>query len=110
MASTRLSVHLGERTAQRSIARIHDWRKTVIATEKKRLRKTILDLYVSPFLILRRFCGVILRSANRREEHRQVAALTEWSTLLTAERGLWPGVSTAPKWRLDETEGPYRVR
>ena len=46
----------------------------------------------------------------RREEHRQVASLTEWSTLLTAERGLWPGASAAPKWRLDETEGPYRVR
>ncbi|KAH8103359.1 beach-domain-containing protein [Cristinia sonorae] len=90
MSSTRLSVHLGERTAQRSIARIHDWRKTVIATEKKRLRKTVLDL---------------------REEHRQVASLTEWSTLLTAERGLWPDVAAAPtKWRLDETEGPYRVR
>ncbi|THH31660.1 hypothetical protein EUX98_g2544 [Antrodiella citrinella] len=89
MSSSRLSVHLGERTVQRSIARINDWRKTVIATEKKRLRKNILDL---------------------REEHRQITSLTEWSTLLTVERGLWPGVASAPKWRLDETEGPYRVR
>jgi hypothetical protein len=42
--SSRLSVHLGERTVQRSIARIHEWRKTVTLTERKRLRKTTLDL------------------------------------------------------------------
>ncbi|KAL4252230.1 hypothetical protein ABKN59_005526 [Abortiporus biennis] len=88
-STMRLSVHLGERTVQRSIVRINDWRKTVTITEKKRLRKTILDL---------------------REEHRQVAALTEWHTLLTAERGLWSTGTGVLVWRLDETEGPYRVR
>ncbi len=36
--------------------------------------------------------------------------MTDWATLLTTERGLWPGPETERKWRLDETEGPYRVR
>lgn len=47
----------------------------------------------------------------RREQRRQVAALTTWATVLTAERGLWPNVlDISGIWRLDETEGPYRVR
>lgn len=44
MTSMRLSIHLGERTVQRSIARIHEWRKNVTATEQKRFRKNVLDL------------------------------------------------------------------
>ncbi|KAH9896772.1 beach-domain-containing protein [Cubamyces lactineus] len=89
MASVRLSMQLGESAVKRSIIRIREWRKSVIVTEKKRLRKTILDL---------------------REHHRQVASLTEWSTVLTTERGLWARSDLVPRWRLDETEGPYRVR
>ena len=46
MASVRLSVQLGESAVKRSITRINDWRKTVIVTERKRLRKTVLDLCV----------------------------------------------------------------
>lgn len=46
----------------------------------------------------------------RREHNRQIAALTEWSTVLTTERGLWAKADAIPRWRLDETEGPYRVR
>lgn len=45
-----------------------------------------------------------------REHNRQIAALTEWSTVLTTERGLWAKADAVPRWRLDETEGPYRVR
>ncbi|OSD07923.1 beach-domain-containing protein [Trametes coccinea BRFM310] len=89
MASVRLSMQLGESAVKRSIIRIQEWRKTVIVTEKKRLRKTVLDL---------------------REYHRQIASLTEWSSVLTTERGLWAKPDSAPRWRLDETEGPYRVR
>ncbi|GBE84628.1 hypothetical protein SCP_0606070 [Sparassis crispa] len=85
----RLSIQLSESTVKRSVARLHAWRKTVIMTERKRLRKTILDL---------------------REHHRQVTALTEWATQLTAERGLWAYTGKERYWRLDETEGPYRVR
>ncbi|KAI0079797.1 beach-domain-containing protein [Panus rudis PR-1116 ss-1] len=87
--SSRLSVQLGEKTVRRTITRIEEWRKTVIATERKRLRQAILDI---------------------REEQRQVAGLTEWQTLLTAERGLWPKHFEGYHWRLDETEGPYRIR
>lgn len=46
MASVRLSMQLGESAVKRSIIRIREWRKSVIVTEKKRLRKTILDLCV----------------------------------------------------------------
>ena len=42
--SARLSLQLGERTVQKSMGRIHEWRATVIATERKRLRKNFLDL------------------------------------------------------------------
>ena len=46
MASVRLSMQLGESAVKRSIMRIHDWRKSVVVTERKRLRKTVLDLLV----------------------------------------------------------------
>ncbi|KAI0049337.1 beach-domain-containing protein [Auriscalpium vulgare] len=88
-ASARLSIQLGERTVQKSIARIHDWRTTIIATEKKRLRKNVLDL---------------------KEQNRQVSRLTEWVLPLTMERGIWELPLQSHLWRLDETEGPYRVR
>jgi hypothetical protein len=42
--SVRLSSHLGERTIQKSMARIQEWRATIILTERKRLRKSLLDL------------------------------------------------------------------
>ncbi|KAI0700338.1 beach-domain-containing protein [Cytidiella melzeri] len=88
--SSRLNVNLGERTVQRSMTRIHDWRKTVTATEYKRLRKTTLDM---------------------REQRRQITALTDWVRALAAERGIWPiQLESDAKWRLDESEGPYRVR
>ncbi|PIL27451.1 hypothetical protein GSI_10600 [Ganoderma sinense ZZ0214-1] len=89
MASIRLSMQLGESAVKRSIIRIHDWRKSVVITERKRLRKTVLDL---------------------REHNRQVASLTDWTTVLTTERGLWAKSGVMSRWRLDETEGPYRVR
>ncbi|RPD65419.1 beach-domain-containing protein [Lentinus tigrinus ALCF2SS1-7] len=89
MASVRLSMQLGESAVKRSIIRIHEWRKSVVITERKRLRKTVLDL---------------------REHNRQIASLTEWSIVLTTERGLWAKTDAVPRWRLDETEGPYRVR
>lgn len=44
MASVRLSMQLGESAVKRSIIRIHEWRRSVVVTERKRLRKTVLDL------------------------------------------------------------------
>ena len=43
-ASARFSIQVGERTVIKTITRMADWRKTVQASEKKRLRKTILDM------------------------------------------------------------------
>ncbi len=42
--SARLSLQLGERTVQKSMARIQEWRATIILTERKRLRKNLLDM------------------------------------------------------------------
>ncbi|CCM01781.1 uncharacterized protein FIBRA_03848 [Fibroporia radiculosa] len=89
VASVRLSVQLGESTVKRSVSRIQDWRKAVIATERKRIRKTVLDM---------------------REYHRQISSLTDWAGILDIERGLWANSSHIRSWRLDETEGPYRTR
>ncbi|EPQ51421.1 beach-domain-containing protein [Gloeophyllum trabeum ATCC 11539] len=89
MLSARLSLQVGERVLLRSLTRISDWRKTVIDSERKRLRKTVLDL---------------------REHHRAVSRLHQWMFLLDCERSLWAKADSPRFWRLDETEGPYRVR
>ncbi|KAJ7052675.1 beach-domain-containing protein [Mycena amicta] len=86
--SARFSIQIGDRTVVKIMTRMNEWRLTIQSSEKKRLRKNILDL---------------------RENRRQVSRLTEWSNLLTSERGLWPNPEERT-WRLDETEGPHRVR
>ncbi|KAJ7454045.1 beach-domain-containing protein [Mycena galericulata] len=88
IASARFSIQVGERTVVKTMTRMNEWRLTIQSSERKRLRKNVLDL---------------------RENRRQVSRLTEWSNLLTSERGLWPNPEIR-SWRLDETEGPYRVR
>ncbi|KAJ3506661.1 hypothetical protein NLJ89_g6748 [Agrocybe chaxingu] len=88
IASARFSMQVGERTVIKTFTRMAEWRKTVHSAEKKRLRKTLLDI---------------------REQRRQVSRLTDWSTLLTSERGLWRR-HQPQLWRLDETEGPHRIR
>ncbi|KAJ3575407.1 hypothetical protein NP233_g1115 [Leucocoprinus birnbaumii] len=88
IASARFSLQVGERTIIKIITRIGEWRKSIQASERKRLRKSILDL---------------------RETRRQISQLQEWTELLTSERGLWPKQG-ARSWRLDETEGPNRIR
>ncbi|TFK36229.1 hypothetical protein BDQ12DRAFT_737089 [Crucibulum laeve] len=88
IASARFSMQVGERTVIKTISRMLEWRKTVQISERKRLRKNILDL---------------------REQRRQISRLTEWTDLLQSERGLWP--NHGPRlWQLDETEGPHRIR
>ncbi|KAG5653218.1 hypothetical protein H0H81_001695 [Sphagnurus paluster] len=88
IASARFSMQVGERTIIKTVARMAEWRKTIQVSERKRLRKTALDL---------------------RETRRQISALYEWTHLLASERGLWPDQGVR-LWRLDETEGPYRIR
>jgi hypothetical protein len=34
----------------------------------------------------------------------------EWALTLTSERGLWGRTDQRRHWRLDETEGPHRIR
>jgi hypothetical protein len=46
---------------------------------------------------------------DRREHRRHVSRMQEWTYLLTSERGLWPHYESF-LWRLDETEGPHRIR
>lgn len=44
IASARFSLQVGERTIIKIVTRIGEWRKTVQISERKRLRKAILDL------------------------------------------------------------------
>jgi hypothetical protein len=44
VSSSKLSVQVGERTTNKSMARMHEWRNSIMNTERKRLRKTILDM------------------------------------------------------------------
>ncbi|KAL1744917.1 beach-domain-containing protein [Schizophyllum fasciatum] len=88
IASARFSMQVGERTVLKTLSRIAEWRRTIQLSETKRLRKGLLDL---------------------REDRRQATSLYDWVHILTSERGLWPEHRTR-HWRLDETEGPHRVR
>ena len=106
IASARFSMQVGERTVIKTITRMSEWRKTVQTSERKRLRKTILDMWVTALI---KEGGLLLISIHRREHRRQISRLTEWTYLLTSERGLWPH-HEAILWRLDETEGPHRIR
>lgn len=44
IASARLSIQVGERTVIKTITRMVEWRKTIQVSERKRVRKTLLDL------------------------------------------------------------------
>ena len=44
LTSARLSIHLGERTVQKTMGRLIEWRKTIVISESKRQRKNVLDL------------------------------------------------------------------
>jgi len=53
---------------------------------------------------------LLIERALSRENQRQIAGLTDWVKIVTNERGLWANTTSEPQWKLDETEGPYRVR
>lgn len=44
IASARFSVHVSERNVMKIMARMDEWRKTIQVSERKLLRKTVLDL------------------------------------------------------------------
>ncbi|KIY47744.1 beach-domain-containing protein [Fistulina hepatica ATCC 64428] len=78
----------GERPVMKTILQTTEWRKNIRMAENKRLRKDLLDL---------------------RENRRQVSHMYDWVQRLHSERGLWPS-NVFVLWRLDETEGPHRIR
>ncbi|KAF8621252.1 hypothetical protein AX15_007913 [Amanita polypyramis BW_CC] len=88
IASVTLSMHVGERMVNKTMVRMAEWRHAVCESEKKRLKRNLQDL---------------------REYRRQVPRLQEWTLTLTSERGLWPH-HQPQMWRLDETDGPHRIR
>ena len=53
---------------------------------------------------------LLIEGTLSRENQRQIAGLTDWVKIVTNERGLWANTTSEPQWKLDETEGPYRVR
>jgi hypothetical protein len=44
IASARFSIQVGERTVVKTMTRMNEWRLTIQSSERKRLRKNILDL------------------------------------------------------------------
>ncbi|KAJ3833898.1 hypothetical protein F5878DRAFT_545746 [Lentinula raphanica] len=90
---------VGDRTVMKTLNRMYEWRKTIRESEKKRVRKEVLDL---------------------RETRRQISRLYDHTLTPTniGERELWGKLIENRVgrsrlrwlWRLDETEGPHRIR
>ncbi|KAG2346496.1 beach-domain-containing protein [Suillus weaverae] len=76
-------------TVCKASARLEEWRKSILVSERKRFRQTLLDL---------------------QEKRRRVASFEESVSASTTERDLWPHLARKRVWKLDETEGPHRVR
>ena len=76
IASAQFSIQVGERTVIKTITRMTEWRKTVQASERKRLRKTVLDMWV----LCLNIWIIVDHMIHRREHRRQVSRLTEWHT------------------------------
>lgn len=106
LLSARLNLQVSERTVIKSVNRVQEWRKSIVDTERKRLRKTILDLCVCRL----KYWEQPLTMRGSRESNRQLSSLTDWKLPLLTERGLWCRLHQTRLWRLDETEGSFRVR
>lgn len=76
-------------TIRKASVHLEEWRKTIIVSERKRFRQTILDL---------------------QEKRRRITSFEECVSALTTERDMWPHIARKRVWKLDETEGPHRVR
>jgi len=50
-SSSSTSSTVGERAVQKSMQRLQDWRKTIMVSERKRLRRTAIDMWVAPGLL-----------------------------------------------------------
>ncbi|KAG8952301.1 hypothetical protein FRC04_004729 [Tulasnella sp. 424] len=78
-----------DRSCVKALDRTNTWRQLIISAEQKRLRKAHQD---------------------QREYIRSLHRPEEWHEQLHSERGLWPKKQDLPLWRVDETEGPVRIR
>ncbi|EIW75538.1 beach-domain-containing protein [Coniophora puteana RWD-64-598 SS2] len=78
-----------EGAVSQAFSRLAEWRALVVLTERKRNRKTVLDM---------------------REHQKQVVMYTEQIMSSVTDRSLWKDLRTERVWRLDETEGPFRIR
>ncbi|KAG0697567.1 hypothetical protein DFH29DRAFT_1003625 [Suillus ampliporus] len=76
-------------TVRKASGRIEEWRKTILASERKRFRQTLLDL---------------------QEKRRRIVSFEESVSASATERDIWSHTARKRMWRLDETEGPHRVR
>ncbi|KAG1898251.1 uncharacterized protein F5891DRAFT_1238965 [Suillus fuscotomentosus] len=76
-------------TVCKASARLKEWRQTILVSERKRFRQTLLDL---------------------QEKRRRVASFEENVSVSTTERDIWSHSARKRVWKLDETEGPHRVR
>ncbi|KAI6121096.1 hypothetical protein F5141DRAFT_1210770 [Pisolithus sp. B1] len=78
-----------EETLRKAINYLDQWRNVIIASEKERYQKMVVDL---------------------QERRRRLGAITAGILKAGSERDVWPHLVPERTWRLDETEGPYRVR
>ncbi|KAG8921477.1 hypothetical protein FRC00_008599 [Tulasnella sp. 408] len=78
-----------DRNYLKALERTNTWQKLIISSEQKRLRKSHQD---------------------QREYIRSLHRPVEWQEQLHSQCGLWPKEQDLPLWRIDETEGPVRIR
>jgi hypothetical protein len=87
-SGSRLSLAQAD-TVRKASAHLEEWRKTILVSERKRFRQSQLDL--------------------QEKRHRGVS-YEESVSASTTERDIWPHIARKRVWKLDETEGPHRVR
>ncbi|KIK26284.1 hypothetical protein PISMIDRAFT_271223 [Pisolithus microcarpus 441] len=78
-----------EETLRKAIICLDQWRNIIIASEKERYQKMVVDL---------------------RERRRRLGSISAGILKAGSERDVWPHLVPERTWRLDETEGPYRMR
>ncbi|KAI6126006.1 hypothetical protein EDD17DRAFT_1521466 [Pisolithus thermaeus] len=78
-----------EESLRKAINYLDQWKNVIIASEKERYQKMVVDL---------------------QERRRRLGAISAGILKAGSERDVWPHLVPERTWRLDETEGPYRVR
>lgn len=94
-------------TVCKASARLEEWRQTILVSERKRFRQTLLDLCLIVHAPATSKCT---DCCYRQEKRRRVASFEENVSVSTTERDIWSHSARKRVWKLDETEGPHRVR